>query len=58
MSRHYTNLPQAPPIEAINTLPAPDSWRVLPWWADPLAWSSRYIEGIGTPQGSAHPEGA
>ncbi len=41
MSRHYTNIPQAPLIEAINTLPVPDVWRSCAWWADPIAWSQR-----------------
>jgi integrase/recombinase XerD len=44
MSRRYTNIPQAPLIEAINSLPVPDVWRALPWHADPLAWSRRLIE--------------
>lgn len=47
MSRHYTNVPQAPLIEAINKLPVPDAWRALAWWEDPLAWSSRLAEGTG-----------
>ncbi|UHS56814.1 tyrosine-type recombinase/integrase [Agrobacterium vaccinii] len=36
MSRRYTSVPQAPLIEAINTLPVPDAWRGLWWWCDPL----------------------
>ncbi|MCZ7887145.1 tyrosine-type recombinase/integrase [Agrobacterium salinitolerans] len=36
MSRHYTNVPQAPLIEAINSLPVPEVWRGLWWWRDPL----------------------
>mgnify|MGYP000465156002 CR=1 FL=1 len=47
MSRHYTNVPQAPLIEAINKLPVPDLWAGLPWLADPLAWSGRLAEGTG-----------
>lgn len=47
MSRHYTNVPQAPLIEAINKLPVPDSWRALPWWEDPLGWSGKLAEGTG-----------
>ena len=47
MSRHYTNVPQAPLIEAINTLPVPDLWRDLPWWNDPLKWVDRFIIGQG-----------
>lgn len=47
MSRHYTNVPQRPLIEAINTLPVPDAWRDLPWWDDPLAWVGKLAEGTG-----------
>jgi integrase/recombinase XerD len=37
MSRHYTHVPQAPLIEAINLLPMPDKWRTAPFMLDPLA---------------------
>jgi integrase len=47
MSRHYTHVPQAPLIEAINRLPVPDTWRALPWLEDPLACSGRLAEGTG-----------
>jgi integrase/recombinase XerD len=47
MSRHYTNVPQAPLIEAIDTLPVPDAWRALPWVASPQEWWSRLAEGTG-----------
>lgn len=47
MSRHYTNVPQAPLIEAINKLPVPETWRGLGWWEDPLAWAGRLAEGTG-----------
>lgn len=47
MSRHYTNVPQAPLIEAINKLPVPDAWRFMKWLEDPLAWSGRLIDGAG-----------
>jgi integrase len=47
MSRHYTNVPQPPLIEAINKLPVPDLWRALPWLDDPLAWSGKLAEGTG-----------
>lgn len=47
MSRHYTNVPQAPLIEAINKLPVPDAWRFMPWLDDPLAWSGKLAEGTG-----------
>lgn len=35
MSRRYTSVPQAPLIEAINTLPVPQGWRDLEWIRDP-----------------------
>jgi integrase/recombinase XerD len=41
MSRHYTNVPQQPLIEAINKLPVPEAWRDMPWRKDPLKWSGR-----------------
>ncbi len=44
MSRHYTAVPQAHLIEAINTLPVPQEWRVMPWWGDPLSWSRRHVK--------------
>jgi len=47
MSRHYTNVPQAPLIEAINKIPVPDAWRKLPWLEDPLGWSGKLAEGTG-----------
>jgi len=47
MSRHYTNVPQQQLIDAINTLPVPGAWRTLPWWEDPVAWSTKYAEGAG-----------
>lgn len=47
MSRHYTNVPQAPLIEAINKLPVPDAWRFMPWLEDPLAWAGRLAAGTG-----------
>lgn len=47
MSRHYTNVPQTPLIEAINKIPVPESWRLLPWMEDPLGWSGKLAEGTG-----------
>ena len=47
MSRHYTNVPQAPLIEAIDKLPVPAAWRKLPWLAAPQEWWSRLAEGTG-----------
>lgn len=47
MSRHYTHVPQAPLIEAIDKLPVPALWRSLPWWKDPLAWSGKLADGTG-----------
>lgn len=47
MSRHYTNVPQAPMIEAINTLPVIEAWANAPWMLDPVAWAHKLIEGTG-----------
>lgn len=47
MSRHYTHVPQAPLIEAIDKLPVPALWASLPWWEDPLAWSVKLADGTG-----------
>lgn len=47
MSRHYTNVPQAPLIEAINTLPVPDAWHSLFWWEEPLKHVGKLAEGTG-----------
>lgn len=47
MSRHYTDVPQASLVQAIDLLPVPDAWRALPWWEDPLAWSGKLAEGTG-----------
>jgi integrase/recombinase XerD len=44
MSRHYTAVPQAHLIVAINTLPVPQEWRRMPWWGDPLSWSRRHVK--------------
>lgn len=41
MSRHYTNIPQTPLIEAINTLPVPTGWRECAWWSDPIGWCNK-----------------
>lgn len=47
MSRHYTNVPQAPLIEAIDLLPVPAAWRALPWVASPQGWWGKLAEGTG-----------
>jgi len=47
MSRHYTHVPQAPLIAAIDTLPVSDAWRALPWLADPVGWQARLAAGTG-----------
>lgn len=44
MSRHYTNVPQAPLIEAINTLPVPELWRQFEWWEDPAAHVGKLVK--------------
>ncbi len=46
-SRHYTTVPQAPLLDAINTLPMIDAWANAPWMRDPLAWAHKLAEGTG-----------
>jgi len=41
MSRHYTNVPQRPLIEAINTLPVLDEWLDAEWLHHPLTWQAK-----------------
>jgi hypothetical protein len=47
MSRHYTNVPQSPLIDAINTLPIIASWAAAPWMKNPVGMSKQYVEGMG-----------
>jgi integrase/recombinase XerD len=47
MSRRYTNVPQAPLIEAIDKLPVPVLWRDLRWVASPKQWWGKLAEGTG-----------
>lgn len=47
MSRHYTQVPQGPLIEAINTLPIIEAWANAAWMKDPIGWSRKYVEGMG-----------
>ncbi|WP_353194591.1 tyrosine-type recombinase/integrase [Pusillimonas noertemannii] len=46
MSRHYTNVPQAPLIEAINKLPF-GAFAKLPWVDAPADWFGKLAEGTG-----------
>lgn len=46
MSRHYTNVPQAPLIEAINKLPVGE-FAKLPWVSAPADWFGKLAEGTG-----------
>lgn len=41
MSRHYTNVPQALLIDAINTLPVIGDWANAPWLHDPMQFQRR-----------------
>lgn len=41
MSRHYTHVPQAPLIEAINTLPTIPEWLAADWMKTPVALVGR-----------------
>jgi len=43
MSRHYTNIPQAPLIEAINKLPVIPKWRDADWMVDPAPWFGKLV---------------
>jgi integrase len=47
MSRHYTNVPQQPLIDAINTLPVIAAWASAPWMNDPVGMAKQYVEGMG-----------
>ena len=47
MSRHYTNVPQAPLIDAIDKLPVPASLAALPWVSSPKTWWGKLVEGTG-----------
>jgi integrase/recombinase XerD len=47
MSRHYTNVPQQPLIEAINTLPVIPAWAAADWMKDPVGMANQYVEGMG-----------
>jgi integrase/recombinase XerD len=47
MSRHYTNVPQQPLIDAINTLPVIAAWAGAPWMKDPVGMAKQYVEGMG-----------
>ncbi|WP_275190925.1 tyrosine-type recombinase/integrase [Bradyrhizobium sp. CSA112] len=41
MSRHYTHVPQAPLIEAINKLPTIQAWLDADWMHTPVALTHR-----------------
>lgn len=43
MSRHYTNVPQAPLIEAINRLPTINEWALAPWLREPTVWQRKLV---------------
>lgn len=47
MSRHYTNIPQKPLIDAINTIEVTPGWKALEWLEDPLGWSSKLAGNQG-----------
>lgn len=47
MSRHYTNVPQRPLIEAIDLLPVPALWRSFEWTKAPQEWWGKLAEGTG-----------
>jgi integrase/recombinase XerD len=47
MSRLYTNAPQQPLIDAINTLPVIAGWANAPWMNDPIGLAKQYVQGMG-----------
>ena|SRR5215475_5701923 len=47
MSRHYTNVPQKPLQNAINTLPIIKAWAEAAWIKDPVGMGRKYVEGMG-----------
>lgn len=47
MSRHYTSVPQAALIEAIDKLPVTSEFASLPWLNTPSAWWGKLAEGTG-----------
>lgn len=46
MSRRYTTVPQAPLIEAINSLPVPAAWHAMDWWKDPLTATRMHVKWV------------
>lgn len=46
MSRHYTNVPQKPLIDAINTLPVVEGWGELPWMREPAKHINRLVRPV------------
>jgi integrase/recombinase XerD len=48
MSRLYTNVPQQPLIDAINTLPVIAAWAGAPWMKDPMGLAKQDVQGMGT----------
>jgi integrase/recombinase XerD len=44
MSRHYTNVPQQPLIEAINTLPVIPAWTAADWMLDPVGMAGKLVK--------------
>lgn len=53
MSRRYTNVPQAPLIEAINKLPVIPAWRDAEWLNDPLTWQAKLMRWENYGRGGA-----
>ena len=47
MSRHYTHVPQAPMLDAINKLPVIEAWRQAPWMSDPIGNLKKFVAGTG-----------
>jgi len=58
MSRHYTNLPQAPLLEAINKLPVIAAWRDADWMLDPKPWFGKLVRWENYGRGGRQKEAA
>lgn len=43
MSRLYTNVPQQPLIDAVNTIIIPTEWCDFVWYSDPIKWEGKLV---------------
>jgi hypothetical protein len=47
MNGHDTSVPQAPLIEAVNTLPVITAWADALWMRDPAGMTKKFVKGMG-----------